>query len=300
MNPYPPPDHDPQPGNGQPGDSDEDDWESGLDAQDRLALNQARADGDALVEEIPSAKDALGIFSVICLIYNRMIGSGIFNSAAVVFYNTQSIGLGILLWFCGALLTLSGMLIYIELGLSIPRWTQPNGTSIATPRSGGELPYLNYLLEKPRFLATCLFGVSFLVFGNTATNSVAFAVAVLKASNTELTAGKVVAIALTVNTFCCLLHSMSRRWGIRLNNVLGSLKLLMLILMIFFGLSQLGKVKDVSKDNFTATFAKTDKTPSGGYRYGEALIYAIFPFGGFHQANYVCYVFTPQLVQIAN
>ncbi|KAK4221989.1 high-affinity methionine permease [Podospora fimiseda] len=286
MNQYPSHDHESNHSNGQ--DSfDDDRWAEGLTIEDRIALDQAQADGDALVEEIPKSKDALGWFSVICLLYNRMIGSGIFNASAVIFYNTQSVGLGLLFWFFGALLALSGTATYIELGLSTPRWLQPNGISIATPRSGGELPYLNYLLEKPRFLATCLFGVSFLVFGNTATNSVAFAVAVLKASNAELTSGKVVAIALTVNTFTCLLHSMSRRWGIRLNNLLGSLKFLMLIILIFLGFSRLSSVKDITKDNFTDAFAKTDKTPSGGYRYGEALVYAIFPFGGFHQANYV-------------
>lgn len=267
---------------------DEDDWAPGLDPQAQIAVDQARADPNALVEEIPSEKDALSWFSVLCLIFNRMIGSGIFNATSVIFYNTQSIGIGLLLWFCGAALALSGVILYIELGLSIPRWPQPDGTVIATIRSGGELPYLNHFMKAPRFLVTCLFGVSFLVFGNTATNSVAFSVAVLKASSAELTAGKVVAIALAANTFSCLLHSMSRKWGIRLNNLLGSMKLLMLILMVIFGLRWLNK--DIARENLStkAAFARTEKSPAGVYRYGEALVYAIFPFGGFHQANYVC------------
>ncbi|KAK4185802.1 putative high-affinity methionine permease [Podospora australis] len=265
----------------------EEEWVPGLDPQDQVALNEAKEDADAIVEEIPSEKDSLGRFSVLMLIFNRMIGSGIFNSSSVIFYNTQSIGIALLLWLCGVCVALSGIILYIELGLTVPRWQRPDGVKISTPRSGGELPYLNYFLKAPKFLATCLFGVSFLVFGNTATNSVAFAVAVHQASGATATAGKVAAIALAANTFSCLLHSMSRKWGIRLNNLLGSLKLLMLVLMIIFGLRWLDR--DVAADNFNSqtSFEKTDKSPTGVYRYGEALVYAIFPFGGFHQANYV-------------
>jgi amino acid transporter len=132
-----------------------------------------------------------------------------------------------------------------------------------------------------------VFGVSFLVFGNTATNSVAFAVAALQAAGATATANKIVGLAIAANTFSCLLHSMSRKWGIRLNNLLGSLKLLMLVVMIIFGLVFLDR--RVSDANFSSetSFSKTPKTPTGVYRYAEALIYVIFPFGGFHQANYV-------------
>jgi amino acid transporter len=146
---------------------------------------------------------------------------------------------------------------------------------------------LNYFFKLPKYLATCLFGISFIVFGNTATNSVAFAVAVLQAAGATATAGKIVGIAIAVNTFSCLLHSMSRRWGIRLNNLLGSLKLLVLVVMVIFGFVWLDT--SVSNANFktTTSFSKTEKTPTGVYRYAEALVYVTFPFGGFHQANYV-------------
>ncbi len=84
-----------------------------------------------------------------------------------------------------------------------------------------------------------------------------------------------------------MLHSMSRKWGIRLNNLLGSLKLLMIFIMIVFGFVWLDRsVSDVNFNSSTA-FSKTARTPTGIYRYAEALIYVIFPFGGFHQANYV-------------
>ncbi|GAB1312831.1 hypothetical protein MFIFM68171_03041 [Madurella fahalii] len=267
-----------------------DDWHHGLDPQDAARLVQAREDRSAIVEEIPTKEGSLGAFSVACLLFNRMIGSGIFNSSSVIFYNTQSIGVSLLMWLYGVVLALSGLTVYVELGLAIPRWQLADGRKISTPRSGGELPYadqLNYFFKSPKFLATCLFGISFIVFGNTATNSVAFAVAALQAAGAAQTPGKVVGLAIAVNTFCCLLHSMSRKWGIRLNNLLGSLKLMMIILMILFGFIWLDR--NISNTNFNSatSFAQTARTPTGVYRYAEALIYVTFPFGGFHQANYV-------------
>lgn len=125
------------------------------------------------------------------------------------------------------------------------------------------------------------------MFGNTATNSVAFAVAVLQAAGVTSTANKIVGIAIAANTFSCLLHSMSRKWGIRLNNLLGSLKLLMLVVMIIFGLAFLDRSVSDANFNSKTAFSRTPETPAGVYRYAEALIYVIFPFGGFHQANYV-------------
>ena len=71
-------------------------------------------------------------------------GTGVFNSAGIVFPNTQSIGLSLLLWVFGALFALSGVVVYIELGLTIPRWPfGPDGEKISTPRSGDALNYVS-------------------------------------------------------------------------------------------------------------------------------------------------------------
>jgi len=92
----------------------------------------------------------------------------------------------------------------------------------------------------------------------------------------------------TDSTDTCLLHSMSRTWGIRLNNFLGTVKLGMLLCMILFGFIWLGKDNSVAAVNFDAqTSFSTKNSPKGVYRYAEATIFAIFHFGGFHQANYV-------------
>ncbi|KAK4120036.1 hypothetical protein N657DRAFT_625969 [Parathielavia appendiculata] len=256
-------------------------WRRGLDPRDVDRLNQAQQDRFAIVEEIPVEGASLGAFTVVCLLFNRQIGSGIFTSPAVVFYNTQSIGVSLLMWLYGVAMALSGLVLYIELGLTVPRWEFEDGTKISTPRSGAELVYL------PKYLATCIFGVSFLVFGNTATNSVAFAMSVVQAAGIPPSSGNIVGIAMAANTFSCLLHGMSRRWGLWLNNLLGMLKLLILILLIVFGLAWHDKSLSNANLDSATSFSKTPATPHGVYRYAEALVMVMFPFGGFHQANYV-------------
>src|SRR5690606_28826173 len=93
-----------------------------------------------------------------------------------------------------------------------------------------------------------------------------------------------------LNTGACLLHSMSRKWGILVNSVLGYSKLMMLLSIILIGFIYMDRsVSDTNFDSDTS-FSRTPLTPSGVYRYAEALAFIIFPFGGFNQANYVSYV----------
>jgi hypothetical protein len=118
-------------------------WSPGLDPRDVARLNQAEHDRFAIVEEIPVKKASLGPYTVVCLLFNRIIGSGIFNSSAAVFYNTQSIGGSLLMWLYGIVTSLSGLVLYVELGLTVPRWELADGTKISTPRSGAELVYVS-------------------------------------------------------------------------------------------------------------------------------------------------------------
>ena len=71
-----------------------------------------------------------------------MIGSGIFSSSALIFYNTQSIGGSLMVWLYGVVSTMSGLLLYIELGLTIPN-AYIQDTTVPTPRNGAELIYVS-------------------------------------------------------------------------------------------------------------------------------------------------------------
>jgi hypothetical protein len=56
------------------------------------------------------------------------------------------------LWVLGAVCALAGVFVYMELGLSIPRWPI-DGEKIATPRSGEAL---NYVCSQLCYLMKCI------------------------------------------------------------------------------------------------------------------------------------------------
>ena len=92
------------------------------------------------------------------------------------------------------------------------------------------------MLKRPVFLATCMYGITFIILENTASNSVSFATNILDAAHVKEAPGKIIVIAIAANTLCCLLHALSRKWGILLNNFFGTLKLFILLFVIIIGL----------------------------------------------------------------
>jgi hypothetical protein len=49
------------------------------------------------------------------------------------------------MWVLGSIFVLSGTIVYIELGLTIPRWPfGPDGAKLSTPRSGDTLNYVGF------------------------------------------------------------------------------------------------------------------------------------------------------------
>jgi len=96
---------------------------------------------DAIVTDAPKQPFRLGFFSTVCLIVNRVIGTGIFNSPGIVIRGTNSTAGAMLLWFAGTLFGLAGVHVYVEYGLNVPRYVI-DGIEQAVPRSGGDLHYV--------------------------------------------------------------------------------------------------------------------------------------------------------------
>jgi hypothetical protein len=75
-----------------------------------------------------------------------LIGSGIFVSPIKVLNGTGSIGASLLLWTFGGLVGACGLLVWLELGLSVPlRLVEVMPGTFerrSVPRSGGEKNYV--------------------------------------------------------------------------------------------------------------------------------------------------------------
>lgn len=143
------------------------DWSPDLDPDDLRELQAAQNDPSKLIAQLPKESVRMGYFSAVCLILNRMIGRlffllsanlkligsigvGIFTSPSVVFLNTQSIGLSMILWMLGGIMTIAGGIVFVELGLTIPRWPLGNnGEKISAIRSGDGLNYVSIVQQDP-------------------------------------------------------------------------------------------------------------------------------------------------------
>ncbi|KAA8910684.1 high-affinity methionine permease [Sphaerosporella brunnea] len=219
----------------------------------------------------------LGITSSVFLILNKMIGTGIFSTPSGIFKATGNAGVCIILWIVGGIITFTGLSVYLEFGLAIPR-------------SGGEKNYLERAYQRPKYLATCIFLSQMVLLGFSSGNSLAFGQYVLFASGSEAPDGwKARGIAIACITFACLLHSTLPRWGMRLFNILGVFKVGILAFIVFSGFAALGGHLKIPKpDTLQHAFRWYIFEGTGGaYNYATALLRIVYSYKGWENANYV-------------
>ena len=220
------------------------------------------------------------------------LGIGIFDNPSNIMYGTRSVGVTLIFWLLGSIAAFAGTLVFIEYGLTIPRWSLTlNNEKIFTPRSGGEFNYLNYLIKTPKFFASCVYGVIFVVIGNAAANALSFASHIVTASGYDAIDGipskgvsnTVRGVAVATMTAVCLLHGIWRRAGIAVNNAFAIFKLLMLLMIIILGLVSIGggvfDAPPPAADNL-APSNSFKNAQTGAYGYAEAYLGVVFAYGG--------------------
>lgn len=139
-----------------------------------------------------------------------------------------------------------------------------------------------------------MFAILFVLLGNTAANSIAFAKHMLAAfyddPNPDYNLQKFV--ALICITFICLIHLFSRQMGIYVNNTLALYKVALLVFVVVTGFVCLAGRggKDLEPDdtygvkNLRGAFDGPQKSP---YDYASAMLHILYSFQGWENANYV-------------
>jgi hypothetical protein len=74
----------------------------------------------------PPGRRKIGVVSATFLIFNRIIGTGIFATPSVILKLTGSVGMSLVVWLLGMIIAMTGMLVYLEFGTAIPRFAAPN------------------------------------------------------------------------------------------------------------------------------------------------------------------------------
>ncbi|KAF2796468.1 amino acid transporter [Melanomma pulvis-pyrius CBS 109.77] len=226
---------------------------------------------DGSLYQVRQEKRQIGITSAVFLIFNRMIGTGIFATPSAIFTLSGSVGLTLFIWVAGMLIAAAGLAVYLEFGTAIPR-------------NGGEKNYLEYVFRKPRFLATGMYTGYVILLGWAGSNSVVFGEYILHAANVEVGRWNQRGIGLACITTAFLIHGLALKWGLRLQNLLGVIKLGIILLIVVSGWVALaGGLKIDKPHNFDNAFKGTT-----GSAYGvvTALYNVIWSYIGYSNANY--------------
>ncbi|KZT02802.1 amino acid transporter [Laetiporus sulphureus 93-53] len=200
-----------------------------------------------------------------------MIGTGIFATPSSIFELCGSVGLSLFIWVAGMLIAMAGTAVYLEFGTAIPK-------------NGGEKNYLEYVYRKPRFLVTAMFASYVVLLGWAASNSVIFGEYILEAAQVDVNRWNQRGIGLACITTAFLIHAFALKWGLRLQNFLGVVKLAIILLIVVTGWVALaGHMRIDNPHNFDSAF---EGTKGNAYGIVTSLYDVIWSYIGYSNANY--------------
>lgn len=151
-----------------------------------------------------------------------MVGTGIFATPSTIFLLSGSVGLSLFIWVIGMIIAATGMAVYLEFGTTIPK-------------NGGEKNYLEFVYRHPKYLATGFYTGYVILLGWAGSNSVVFGEYILHAARVEVTRFNQRGIGLACITAAFLIHGTALKWGLRLQNLLGVIKLVIVLLIVVSG-----------------------------------------------------------------
>ncbi|EDO38377.1 predicted protein [Nematostella vectensis] len=224
------------------------------------------------VEPRVTLKRSLGVPTGVSLLVGIIIGSGIFATPKWVMVYSGSVGLSLVVWCLGGLISLFGSLCYIELGLMIPV-------------SGGEY---EYLLEAfgplPAFLFAWLYSlfiknmgivILLLVFGAYVTEP--FYPGCNEREDLERLRKLIAAASLGVVVF---LNCASVKWSSRIQVGFTVAKMVAIVMLVFTGVVRIamGHVSSFA-DVFEGSETRVGLV-------GFAFYNALFSYDGWNNVNY--------------
>jgi len=228
-------------------------------------------------EHITIRKQNLNVFDVASLILNKMVGTGIFTTPGSIVLLNKSKGLTVALWVLGGPYCLLCLLVYLDYGTGFPF-------------NGGELIYLNAVWPLPDLLQAFLFAGFFIALGHTAGNAVAFSRHVILAAQHKSAPGHpetiefdsrlTKSIAIVILGLVCFLLWISPKTGLLLNKLLALYKILLLLVLGIAGIA--------SRPDANPSAGSSDWIPpEGGMNTIAGLIYIIYSYTGWENANYI-------------
>ncbi|EGW31567.1 uncharacterized protein SPAPADRAFT_51564 [Spathaspora passalidarum NRRL Y-27907] len=228
------------------------------------------------LEDLPQGRH-LGLFSTIILFVSRILGSGIFSITGGIYADCgQSPVLFFLAWFVACVASFGGLYVFLEMGSIVPR-------------SGGAKVFLEFIYTKPELLAPVAYSVYSVIFGFTISNVLVFGEYCIHAMGVEPTDLNTRATGLVFLYFAAFVHGVHVSHGVRIQNILGGLKLVLLAVMglagiyaIVFPQSLTGIENQLHWSNFFTTKSEVSVST-----FASAVIKASFAFSGWNSVHTV-------------
>lgn len=188
--------------------------------------------------EVPQGRH-LGVYSTVILFVSRILGSGIFTIPSSMYVNCGgNVLVFFSIWLLTAMLSFAGLYLFLEFGSWIPK-------------SGGRKNFLEQTYTKPSLMMGVTFACYSILSGLTLSNSIVFGKYVLYSIGFEDTTGQAQQkwskyLSVYVVLLAVLIHGISVRRGILIQNFLGGLKLCLILLMCTTGIYALFFYNDIN------------------------------------------------------
>jgi amino acid transporter len=138
--------------------------------------------------------------------------------AATILSGVGSVGLTMIYWFIGYLLSQSILSLYLEYASYFPS------------RSGSEVVYLEQAFPKPKYLIPTIFAAKHVIFSFASSNAVVMAQYIFGIGGVSYTPWQMKGVAVALYTLAYFVVSASTKWSLKLVIWFGIVKILTLVL----------------------------------------------------------------------
>ena len=207
----------------------------------------------------------MSVFSAACVVVANMIGTGVFTSLGFQLLGITDPFAILLLWTVGAVLALSGALVYGELGA-------------AMPRSGGEYHYLSQIYHPAVGFLSGWISITVGFAAPVALSCMAFGSYLNRLFPVVPPAG----LAVSLLGLITAIHCLGFRGGVLFQDAFTVLKIALIAAFIFVGLSSPSHHVSVS---FMPTVSSIPAALSPAF--AVSLIFVSYSYSGWNAATYV-------------
>ncbi|PKI84483.1 methionine permease [Malassezia vespertilionis] len=224
----------------------------------------------ALQSEVPQGRQ-VGLISAIFLMVNRILGTGVFSTTSTILVQSGSVGMSLMYWVIGGIIAGAGFAVYAEFATSMHR-------------NGGELNYLQFVYQKPKFMMASMYAAQAFFLGQAAGNANAAGQYFIRAGAGTTTEWNSKGIGVAIIAAAWFMHGFMLKWGLRFQNALGLFKVVILVLIVFAGFAALaGHVRIPKPHNFDNAFSGTR---SDIYGVASCIYNAVWSYVGYSNLFY--------------